>query len=61
MVDGYKTYIGGYGLIFTALGMFTKMVVDNNNNFDNMGEAITIFCNGLGLIGIRHKLSKGKK
>ena len=56
MLDGKKTYIAGFGLIATALGLVAKMVVDGN--YDNLQEAVVMFLNGLGLIGLRARLDK---
>ena len=56
MLDGKKTYIAGFGLMATALGLVAKMFVDKN--YDHIQEAVTMFLNGLGLIGLRVRLDK---
>ena len=51
--SGYKTYVSGFGMIIFAIyGLITGTL--------SLEIALPILLNGLGLIGIKHALSKAK-
>jgi len=58
-MSGWKSKAAGIPLILSGLAMFADALI--NGKWENMNEAILMFSNGLGIIGIAHKIEKGGK
>ena len=55
-LDGYKTIIGGLGLIATGIGMATVCVT--SGDYTNLAEALSTIAAGMGLLGLGGKIAK---
>ena len=56
ILDGWKTIIGGLGLILTGLGMIAVCV--KSDNYTNLPEALSTIAAGMGVLGIGGKIVK---
>ena len=58
-LDGYKTKLGGFGMLFTGLAGLIYHFVDSANAMAlSFPEAIALITGGLGILGIGHKIQK---
>ena len=60
-MTGWKTKLGGAGMILSGLGMLIGGYVANPINGEMMAEGVTLISAGLAAIGIGHKIEKAKK
>lgn len=58
-LNGYKTKLGGFGMILTGVAGLIFHFVDNTNTMAlGLPEAIALIGNGLGILGLGHKIQK---
>lgn len=56
ILDGYKTIIGGLGLISTGLGQIAVCVT--SDDYSDLQSAFAVIAAGMGVLGIGGKLEK---
>lgn len=58
-LSGYKTILGGFGMILTGVvGLIYHFTDTTNQMALGFPEAITLITGGLGILGIGHKIDK---
>lgn len=55
-MTGWKTKVGGIGMILTGAGMVASGLVDGD--FERIVEGITLAAAGFATLGIGHKIEK---
>lgn len=60
MLEGKKTYIAGIGLMLLAVIQVTLAKLGFPDYGITIEQGITMFLNGLGILGIGHKISRQK-
>jgi hypothetical protein len=58
MLSGYKAKIGGVGLMLSGLGAVAAAVAAESIDWQGVLAGAALFCNGLGVFGIRVALDK---
>jgi hypothetical protein len=57
-MGGWKTWVGGLGIIFSGLSLAMAGVVSDPMNFDHVMQGLALAGTGLAAIGIGHKIEK---
>lgn len=58
MLSGYKAKIGGAGLMLSGLGAIAAAISAESISWQGVLAGVALFCNGLGVFGIRVALDK---
>ena len=57
-LEGKKTYLGGWGSIFSGLAMVLASLVSDAVSVDKIIEGFMLIFTGLGIVGIGRKVEK---